>query len=85
MKSFVIFFFVVGLFLIINGIYEQKYNSLKKNVHIQYRFIPKTYLEEQLSNTNVTGVFKNDFNNADPWFERNVSTTKIKKVDTKKH
>jgi hypothetical protein len=79
MKTFVLFFFILGLFLIINGIYEQKYEALKKNVHVQYRFIPRTYLEEQLANTSVSGTFKNDFNNADPWFERNVSVTKTTK------
>lgn len=79
MKSYVIFFFFVGVFLIVNGIYEQKYQALKKNKHIEYRFIPRTYLEEQLSNTS-TNLYKNEFNNADPWFERNISITKdIKK------
>jgi hypothetical protein len=76
MKTFIIFLFVLGLFLIINSIYKQKYDALKKNIHIQYRFIPRTYLEEQIENTNVSGIFKNDFNNADPWFERNVSVSK---------
>lgn len=79
MKSFIIFFFVLGLFLIINFIYQQKYDALKKNIHIQYRFIPRTYLEEQIENTNVSGIFKNDFNNADPWFENNVSVSKKSK------
>lgn len=76
MRSFVIFFFCLGLFMIINGIYEQKYQALKKNIHVEYRFIPKTYLEEQLANSNVSGLFKNDFTKADPWFERNVSVSK---------
>ena len=80
MRSIIVFFFVLGLFLIFNAVYEQKYKELKKNVHVQYRFIPKTYLEEQLSNTNISGTFKKEFSNADPWFERNVSVVK----DTKK-
>lgn len=79
MKMFIIFFFVLGLFLMINSIYEQKYEALKKNIHVQYRFIPRTYLEEQLANTNVSGTFKDDFNGADPWFERTVSLTKTLK------
>ncbi len=80
MNSLIIFFFIIGAFLIINGIYEQKFKKLKENVRIQYRFIPKTYLEEQIANTsNISGMFKNEFNNADPWFERTVSITKKQK------
>ncbi len=74
MRAFVVVLFCLGLFLIINGIYQQKYEALKKNIHVEYRFIPKTYLEEQLASGggNVSGVFKDNFNKADPWSEMNL-------------
>lgn len=76
MKSVIIFLFCFGIFLIIHNIYDQKYQALKKNVHVEYRFIPRTYYEEQLANTPVSSLFKNIFNKESPWFERNVTLPK---------
>lgn len=77
MKSIAMFMLFVGVLLIINGIYEQKYQSLKKNVRVEYRFIPRTYYEEQLSeNSNVTANFANIFKRSEPWFERTVTLSK---------
>jgi hypothetical protein len=75
MKSIAMFLLFLGIILIINGIYEQKFESLKKNVKIEYRFIPRTYYEEQLSqNADVTSNYKNMFQGEiDPWFDRNVT------------
>lgn len=72
MKSIIFFLFIVGFILIINGIYEEKFKSLQDNVRIEYRFIPRTYYEEQLSNANVSSTFKNMFNKESPWFERMI-------------
>lgn len=83
MNSIIIFFFCLGIFLIIQGIYQQKYEALKKNVRVEYRFIPKTFYEEQLQQSNVSSLFKNMFNqtenNQDPWFNRTVTIQKNSK------
>jgi hypothetical protein len=80
MKSIAMFLLFVGVLLIINGIYEQKYQSLKKNVRVEYRFIPRTYYEEQLAeNANVTANFANMFQKTSPWFERTVTLPKTDK------
>jgi hypothetical protein len=77
MKSIAMFLLFVGVLLIINGIYEQKYQSLKKNVRVEYRFIPRTYYEEQLAeNANVTANFANLWAKESPWFERTVTLPK---------
>lgn len=73
MKAVIFFLFFVGMILIIHGIYEQKYAELKKNMRVEYRFIPRTYYEEQLANSTVSSTFKNMFNKESPWFERNIS------------
>lgn len=73
MKAVMFFFFVVGMILFIHGIYQQKFDALKDNVRIEYRFIPRTYYEEQLANASVASNFKNMFNRSSPWFERTVS------------
>jgi hypothetical protein len=50
---------------------------LKKNVRVEYRFIPRTYYEEQLAeNGNVTANFANMFKKESPWFERTVTLPK---------
>lgn len=77
MRSLIIFIFCFGIFLIIHSIYEQKYQALKKNVRVEYRFIPRTYYEEQLSSTPVSSMFKNMFQqDSNPWFERNITLPK---------
>jgi hypothetical protein len=59
--------------MLIHGIYDQKYKTLQQNVRVEYRFIPRTYYEEQLAeNPNVASNYKNMFQKESPWFERNV-------------
>jgi hypothetical protein len=72
MKSVIFFLFFVGLILIIHGIYDQKYNELKNNMRVEYRFIPRTYYDEQLSKSTVSSNFKNMFNRESPWFEATI-------------
>jgi hypothetical protein len=79
MQSLVIFIFIIGSFLIMHGIYEQKIKSIEKNKRIEYRFIPRTYLEEQLEDSNVSGKMANMFTKESPWFERTVTMQKESK------
>lgn len=74
MKALILFLFFVGMILIIHGIYDQKYNELKDNVRVEYRFIPRSYYEEQLQSSTVSAQFKNMFNKESPWYERTIST-----------
>ena len=76
MKAFVLFFFVLGLFLIMHGMYEEKIKAMEKDKKIEYRFIPRTYLEEQLADTNVSGKMASMFTKESPWFERTVTLPK---------
>ncbi len=84
MRSIIIFLFCFGIFLIIHSIYEQKYQALKKNVRVEYRFIPRTYYEEQLSSTPVSSMYKNMFDKESPWFERTVTLPAPPKTSEKK-
>lgn len=76
MKAFVLFFFVLGLFLIMHGMYEEKIKAIEKDKKIEYRFIPRTYLEEQLADSNVSGKMASMFSKESPWFERTVTLPK---------
>lgn len=67
------FLFVAGMILFIHGIYQQKFAALEDNVRVEYRFIPRTYYEEQLADASVSANFKNMFNKESPWYDANIS------------
>ena len=61
----------MGLFLVMHSIYEQRYLSLASNKMIEYRFIPRTYYEEQIESVPVSSLYKNMFQNRSVWQELN--------------
>jgi hypothetical protein len=63
---------IVGVFMVMHGVYQQKYNALQENRRIEYRFLPRTYYEEQINDTDVASKFKSMFDK-EPWIERNVT------------
>lgn len=73
---FVLFLFI-GMFMVVHGIYDERFRALKDNVRVEYRFVPRTYYEEQLSNTDVSGMFKDMFEKGAPWQERNMGTPSV--------
>ena len=83
MNIILAFVFFTGVFFILHGIYDQKYKSLLKNTRIEYRFIPRTYLEEQMDTTAVTSNFNKLFDTESPWFERTVTIPKSSKSSLK--
>ena len=74
MKSLIVFAFFIGMFMIINGVYEQKFKALQENKRVEYRFVPRTYYEEQLSDTNLSYKMSDMFNHVAPWFDRNIGS-----------
>lgn len=76
MKSFVILLLFAGTMLIMHGIYEQKLKAAKENKSVEYRFIPRTYYEEQLATPDLTkkmgSMFESQY--ADPWADANHIT-----------
>ena len=62
MKSFVVFALFVGIFLITSGIYEQRLEEARKDKKVEYRFIPRTYYDEQLGDKmDLASMFNNMF------------------------
>jgi hypothetical protein len=76
MKAIIILLFFVGLFFIMNGIYEQKLKATESNKQIEYKFIPRTYYEEQLLSGvgDVTTKMASMFDGAGPWFDQTVGS-----------
>lgn len=77
MNTIVILILFIGLFFIVNGIYEQKIKAVEDNPKIVYKFIPRTYYEEQIFDNNVTSKMANMFNSNDqPWFMNQIDIAK---------
>jgi len=74
MHSLVLLLLFVGMFMVVHGVYNQKFRALKDNVRVEYRFIPRTYYDEQLSDSDVSGKFENMFKGTSPWQVRNIGT-----------
>ena len=75
MKSIIILLFFVACVLIVIGIYEQKLEIAENNKKIEYRFIPRTYYEEQMGNgADVSEKYGQMFETESPWFDRTVGS-----------
>ena len=48
MKSLVVLLLFVGIFMITAGIYEERLDAARKDKKVEYRFIPRTYYDEQV-------------------------------------
>ena len=82
-KPLCMFLFFAAAFMIVVGIYEQKLSVAEQNKKIEYRFIPRTFYEEQLSGNNeVSDTLGNMFSGESPWFDRTIGA--LIETDTKK-
>lgn len=75
MRAFLVFFLFVGIFLVTHGVYEQKLKELSTKTKIEYRFIPRSYYDEQLSEANTSLHFKDLFQKDAPWEARFTDVT----------
>jgi hypothetical protein len=71
-RTWLIFALFVGMLLVVHGIYEEKLQATKRNVRVEYRFVPRTFYEEQLANAegSLSTKFKNMFEGSDPMTDR---------------
>lgn len=62
MRLAVVLVLFLGMAMIIHSVYEEKLQRAQRQTKIEYRFLPRTLYEEQLSEDNrptakLTGVF----------------------------
>lgn len=64
------------MFMVISGIYEQKLKAVTESKTIEYKFIPRTYYDEQLEaqEGQVTRKMASMFDKASPWFDQAVGS-----------
>lgn len=73
MKSLIVLLFFLASLAIIIGIYEQKLEIAEQNKKIEYRFVPRTFYEEQMGNGgDVSDKFGTMFETESPWYDRTV-------------
>jgi len=71
MKSVVILLLIIGIVMIIMGYYREY--SKCPNPIIEYRFIPRTFYDEQLSTPNLMKQFSGLFEDENVWLkDRNI-------------
>lgn len=59
-------FLFVGMAMLLHGMYEEKLYALRKHTQVKYKFIPRTYYDEQLFQSSFASKF-------DPIFERPIT------------
>ena len=57
------------MFMIIHGVYEEKLRISEQNKKIEYKFIPRTLYEEQLSDSNLSNQIDSIYDSS-PWFSK---------------
>ncbi len=62
-----------GMALIIHSVYEERYNQLRQERKIEYRFIPRTLYDEQLVQPDLLVHFKGMFESGTPWYGEAVT------------
>lgn len=70
MHALVVLLLFVGVVMVMHGIYEEKLAVAEKNTKVEYRFVPRTYYDEQLSKADIQGKFRNMFDKESPWYDR---------------
>jgi hypothetical protein len=75
MKGLITFTFFIGMFFIVSGIYEQKYQRLSKLVRTEYKFVPRSMYEDALATPDLTALYSANFDLDDPWYNRTAQDT----------
>lgn len=71
MDPFIAFALFVGVLLLIHGIYAEKLRALGDQARVEYRFIPRSYYEEQVFASEFEPKYKGIFEDSDdPWSNR---------------
>ena len=80
MKSIILILLIIGLLLMVKG-YTENYKNcpLPK---IEYRYIPRNFYEEQITENNLKSLYSDMFNKSDTWGKYPVGDAEvISKVD----
>ena len=70
MKSISVAFLIAGLVLLIIGYYENKQNCPTRK--IEYRYVPRQFYDEQMSQSNLKNVYSDMFDKASDYWKNAI-------------
>lgn len=70
MKTLIILALFIGMFFVIQGVYEQQLKEATQNKKTEVKFIPRTLYDEQMMGKESTFTQMFDEKSNSPWFER---------------
>ena len=68
-KSFSFFFMFIGLIMIVVGYLQSE--NINKPDRVEYRYVPRTFEQEQASQPPILSVFGTMFSDRGPWQKNN--------------
>ena len=82
MQQIILFLLIIGIVLILMGYLELYFDTQKKEKKIEYRYIPRNFYEEQITENNLKSLYSDMFNKQDSWSKYPVGDADIiNKVD----
>jgi hypothetical protein len=70
MKTLLTFVLFLGMFLVVTGVYQQKFENMEKLIRTEYRFIPRSLLEDAMMTPDLVALYGSHFDVMDPWSNR---------------
>jgi len=70
MKSIILFFFVIGIIMLAVGYQRKLLTETRTKTIVEYRFIPRSLYDEQVSPVNLEQSFTDMFQKQDVFFQR---------------
>jgi hypothetical protein len=68
MKSISLFVLIIGIVFITVGYMEKKIEKVKTEKKVEYRFVPRSIYDEQISPVSIGDTFSTMFADIDPIF-----------------
>ena len=76
MKLLILIILFIGIIFVIQGIYDEKFKTMQKEKKIEYRFIPRSYYDEQIFSDQFSSKFSTLFDEDQSEWSANRRTFK---------
>ncbi len=72
MKLVIFILLTIGIFFVVYGVYEEKLRLAQERVRVEYRFVPRSYYDEQLFDNQFKSKLAPIFEEDSAWYDRNI-------------
>lgn len=70
MKPVITLLLFIGMFMIVAGVYQQKFERLDRLVRTEYKFVPRSMYEDAMATPDLVAMYSSHFDVSDPWYNR---------------